>query len=97
MSASSDFIMPRPNLLLCFDAFGTLFRPKRPVHQQYGEVARSLGLSGFTDEQVALSFKAAFKNETKANPNFGKANGMNPFQWWSNVGRVRLSPNRISH
>ena len=52
---SSD--MPPRNLLVCFDAFGTLFTPKRPIAQQYGEVARSYGMSGFGDEDVAKSFK----------------------------------------
>ena len=48
---------PKRPLLLCFDAFGTLFHPRRPVHQQYGEVARALGLSGFSDEDVQHAFK----------------------------------------
>ena len=48
--------MSRRNLLICFDAFGTLFAPKRPIAQQYGEVARSLGLGGFTDEQLQDSY-----------------------------------------
>ncbi|KAK5131103.1 hypothetical protein LTR08_001321 [Meristemomyces frigidus] len=74
------------NLLICFDAFGTLFMPKRPIAQQYGEVARSLfGLGGFTDEQLADSFKKAFKQQAKQHPNFGKANGMNPERWWTNI------------
>ncbi|KAF2769625.1 haloacid dehalogenase-like hydrolase [Teratosphaeria nubilosa] len=80
--------MPPPrqrHLLLCFDAFGTLFRPKRPIAQQYSEVARSLGLSGFTDEQVMESFKVAFRKEAKANPNFGKSNGMDARAWWRNI------------
>ncbi|KAK5158898.1 hypothetical protein LTS14_003006 [Recurvomyces mirabilis] len=73
------------HLLLCFDAFGTLFTPKRPIPQQYGDVARSLGLSGFTDDQVHSSFRAAFKAEAKKNPTFGKANGMDPTTWWTNI------------
>ncbi|KAK0286392.1 hypothetical protein LTR35_004827 [Friedmanniomyces endolithicus] len=77
--------MAKRNLLICFDAFGTLFKPKRPIAQQYGEVARSLGSSGFTDDQVSKSFKAAFKHETKENPNFGKSNGMNSTTWWTNI------------
>ncbi|TKA63058.1 hypothetical protein B0A55_10188 [Friedmanniomyces simplex] len=77
--------MAKRNLLICFDAFGTLFKPKRPIAQQYGEVARSLGLGGFTDEQVHDSFRAAFKHETKENPNFGKANGLNSTTWWTNI------------
>lgn len=86
MSPSDITAMPRkPNLLLCFDAFGTLFTPKRPIAQQYGEVARSFGLGPFSDDQVAKSFKAAFKNEAKRNPNFGKDDGMNAEMWWTNV------------
>lgn len=50
--------MSKRNLLICFDAFGTLYTPKRPVAEQYGEVARSLGLGGFSDEDVTKSFKA---------------------------------------
>ena len=49
--------MSKRNLLICFDAFGTLFTPKRPVAQQYAEVARSLGLGGFSDDEVQESFK----------------------------------------
>ncbi|KAF2210994.1 hypothetical protein CERZMDRAFT_44084 [Cercospora zeae-maydis SCOH1-5] len=77
--------MPSRNLLICFDAFGTLFKPRYPVAQQYGDVARSFGLSGFTNEEVSSSFKAAFKKESKQNPNYGKANGMNPEKWWTNI------------
>lgn len=49
--------MSRRHLLLCFDAFGTLFTPRKPVHQQYAEVARSLGLSGIKDDDVQAQFK----------------------------------------
>ncbi len=49
--------MSKRNLLVCFDAFGTLFKPKKSIAQQYGEIARSLGLVGFTDEQLQVTFK----------------------------------------
>ncbi|KAK0915698.1 hypothetical protein LTR91_010370 [Friedmanniomyces endolithicus] len=84
--------MAKRNLLICFDAFGTLFKPKRPIAQQYGEVARSLGLSGFTDDQVSKSFSAAFKHETKENPNFGKSNGLNSTTWWTNIIQNTFNP-----
>lgn len=48
---------PSRNLLLCFDAFGTLFKPRQPIGQQYADVARSFGLGGFSNEDVAKSFK----------------------------------------
>ncbi|KAF7187811.1 hypothetical protein HII31_10711 [Pseudocercospora fuligena] len=77
---------PQPrNLLLCFDAFGTLFNPRLPIMQQYGDVARSYGLSGFTNEDVGKAFRSAFKEESRKNPNYGKANGLNPEIWWTNI------------
>ncbi|KAK4493980.1 hypothetical protein PRZ48_015166 [Zasmidium cellare] len=84
--------MSARNLLLCFDAFGTLFKPRLPVAQQYADVARSLGLSGFTNDDVAASFKTAFKQEAKQNPNYGKANGMNPEKWWTNIIQNTFEP-----
>ncbi|ETS73944.1 hypothetical protein PFICI_13810 [Pestalotiopsis fici W106-1] len=77
--------MAKPNLLLCFDAFGTLFRPKRPVVQQYGEIARQCGIGGFNDAQLQSSFRAAFKDEMKQNPNYGRSSGLGATKWWTNV------------
>lgn len=77
--------MPPKNLLLCFDAFGTLFKPRQPVPQQYTEVAKALGLGGFSSEDVGRSFKEAFEQEARENPNFGKAKGMDSEKWWGNV------------
>lgn len=77
--------MSKRNLLICFDAFGTLFTPRKPVAQQYSEVARSFGLAGFTEDDIAKSFKAAFKNESKQNPNYGKATSLGAEKWWGNV------------
>ena len=78
--------MAKPNLLLCFDAFGTLFKPKRPVAEQYAEVARQCGLTGFNDQDVQSCFRTAFKEEAKQNPNYGKATGLGATKWWTNVG-----------
>nr|POF04033.1 putative uncharacterized hydrolase c7d4.05 [Quercus suber] len=50
-------MLPRRNLLIALDAFGTLFQPRRPIAQQYGEVARSLGLTGFKDEDIEKEFR----------------------------------------
>ncbi|KAH8898170.1 haloacid dehalogenase [Thozetella sp. PMI_491] len=77
--------MPKRNLLLCFDAFGTLFSPKLPIFQQYGDVARQCGLAGFTDDQLQSSFRAAFKSEAKLHPNYGKSSGLGAERWWTNV------------
>ncbi|KAL2255227.1 hypothetical protein VTK26DRAFT_3834 [Humicola hyalothermophila] len=77
--------MARRNILLCFDAFGTLFTPKRPVPEQYMAVARQCGLDGFSLDQLHASFKAAFKKELEAHPNYGKSSGMGAEKWWTNV------------
>src|SRR3569833_1102907 len=77
--------MPKSNLLLCFDAFGTLFKPKLPVPQQYSEVARRCGLGGFSDEQLQSSFRTAFKSLAKAYPNYGRSAGMGATRWWTHV------------
>ena len=53
----SQLSMSKRNLLICFDAFGTLFTPKTPVHVQYAEVAQSLGLGPFNEGTVKSSFR----------------------------------------
>jgi hypothetical protein len=45
------------NLLLCVDAFGTLFRPRSPIAEQYGSVARGMGVK-ISDDEVARGFKS---------------------------------------
>ncbi|PNS20794.1 hypothetical protein CAC42_2725 [Sphaceloma murrayae] len=75
----------KQNLLLCFDAFGTLFRPRSPVHKQYAEVARKYGISGFTDDDLAQSFRTAFKEESRIHPNYGRATDLGSTKWWANV------------
>ncbi|OAA67827.1 HAD-like domain protein [Niveomyces insectorum RCEF 264] len=84
--------MAKRNLLLCFDAFGTLFHIKRPIEQQYGAVARQYGLSGFSDDQLRDSFRLAFRAESKSHPNYGKQNGMGATRWWSNVIHGTFKP-----
>ena len=52
--------MPRlntRNLLVTFDAFGTLFKPRLPVPLQYIAVAEEHGITGLTEKQVNSSFK----------------------------------------
>ncbi|KAK4139215.1 uncharacterized protein C8A04DRAFT_16054 [Dichotomopilus funicola] len=84
--------MERRNLLLCFDAFGTLFHPKSPIHEQYTAVARQCGLQGFNSQDVAASFRAAFSSEIKAYPNYGKSSGMGATTWWTNVIHKTFQP-----
>ncbi|KAL6871114.1 hypothetical protein J3F83DRAFT_642425 [Trichoderma novae-zelandiae] len=84
--------MAKPNLLLCFDAFGTLFRPKGPVAQQYAQVARQCGLAGFSDKELSSRLLAAIKEERELNPNYGKATGLGATKWWTNVIHKTFTP-----
>ncbi|KAG5974729.1 hypothetical protein E4U56_004283 [Claviceps arundinis] len=77
--------MSKHNLLLCFDAFGTLFWPKLTVAQQYGHVARQCGVTGWTEGELQSRLAAAFKYEARRNPNYGKTSGLGATQWWTNV------------
>lgn len=55
MQSDSEMSTKR-NLLVCLDAFGTIFTPRAPIAAQYGGVARSLGVK-IDDEQVMKGFK----------------------------------------
>ncbi|KAL2265898.1 hypothetical protein VTJ83DRAFT_5250 [Remersonia thermophila] len=77
--------MSRRNVLLCFDAFGTLFYPKPSVPEQYASVARQCGLVSVTAEQVKKSIKVAYSAAEKAHPNYGKSTGMGAEKWWTDV------------
>ncbi|KAK1834880.1 Haloacid dehalogenase-like hydrolase domain-containing protein 3 [Podospora conica] len=83
----------RRHLLLCFDAFGTLFRPQLPIAEQYASAARESGLADtITAAQVQKTFKAAFASQSKLHPNYGRASGMGAEKWWTNVIRETFHP-----
>lgn len=77
--------MPSRNILLCFDAFGTLFAPRLSIPEQYAAVARQCGLDGFTVADLKVSFKTAFSRQSAAHPNYGRASNMGAEKWWTNV------------
>jgi hypothetical protein len=98
--------MSRRILLLTFDAFGTLFTPRRPISAQYVEVAARHGLvvdehvlrSTFRDgtldyiglyvnvhKQLSNATLLAFRHQSTSHPNYGKASGMKPSEWWTDV------------
>ncbi|KAM6480245.1 hypothetical protein HDV62DRAFT_105848 [Trichoderma sp. SZMC 28011] len=92
-ASSRPFInMAKPNLLLCFDAFGTLFSPKGAVAQQYAEVARQCGITEFSDNELQSRLLAAIKEEREQNPNYGKATGLGATKWWTNVIHKTFTP-----
>ncbi|TGZ81454.1 hypothetical protein EX30DRAFT_263698 [Ascodesmis nigricans] len=69
------------SLLVTFDAFETLFSPRRPVHIQYAQVAREFGVH-VDPEGVRESFGPAYRGLCEELPNYGKASGMTPEKWW---------------
>ncbi|KAG9206909.1 hypothetical protein G6514_000199 [Epicoccum nigrum] len=76
------------NLLLCFDAFGTLFRPNIPIPSAYAQAAIKHGVKlDVKDpaEAVAKEFKLAFKEASKQSPNYGKVVGLGAEKWWAQV------------
>jgi hypothetical protein len=93
-------ISRKKNLLLAFDAFGTLFEPNCPIPQAYGKAALRHGIR-FIDKSehqlksedcapVKKSFSRAFKHESAQNPNYGKATGLGAEKWWANVKLLSL-------
>jgi FMN phosphatase YigB (HAD superfamily) len=77
--------MAKTSLLLCFDAFGTLFKPRRPVAQQYLEVAAAFGMTGIAQDALDTTLKDALKFMRRRHPNYGKATGLSPETWWTEV------------
>ncbi|EEH16956.2 hypothetical protein PABG_07043 [Paracoccidioides brasiliensis Pb03] len=73
-------------LLLTLDAFNTLFHPRLPVPVQYAQVAQSLSFpppqqltsnnknlsTEALAEKISVAFRAAFKRESAARPNYGR-------------------------
>ncbi|KAK1777611.1 hypothetical protein QBC45DRAFT_184728 [Copromyces sp. CBS 386.78] len=77
---------PKYNLLVCFDAFETLYAPKEPVHKTYGQFARDNGLQHASDHVVAVYLHDRITTAAKEYPNYGKhIQGMNPEAWWMKV------------
>ncbi|KAG9192753.1 hypothetical protein G6011_11487 [Alternaria panax] len=88
-------LVEKKNLLLCFDAFGTLFTPSKPIPVAYAQAATRHGINvGDTENpsEVGSSFKSAFKKASHENPNYGKATEMGAKKWWSNVIEDTFKP-----
>lgn len=60
-----------------------------PIPLAYARAAARHGIVvGDKPEDVralGTQFKKAFRDESKRNPNYGKATGLGPDQWWGNV------------
>ncbi|KHN99732.1 haloacid dehalogenase [Metarhizium album ARSEF 1941] len=84
--------MNKRNLLLCFDAFGTLFTPKSSVARQYVQVASQCGITSLTQDELQPHLLAAIHQERRRNPNYGKDTGLGATRWWTNVIQATFKP-----
>jgi FMN phosphatase YigB (HAD superfamily) len=94
MSSTKPITRER-NLLLCFDAFGTLFKPSKPIPLSYAQAAIRHGIhipDADNPTSVSSSFKSAFKRASSEHPNYGKATGMGAEKWWGTVIENTFTP-----
>jgi FMN phosphatase YigB (HAD superfamily) len=92
---SSRPLPTRKNLLLCLDAFGTLFTPNIPIPVAYARAAARHGIhirNTKDPKEISTLFKKAFKQESQQNPNYGKATGMGAEKWWGNIIQNTFTP-----
>lgn len=70
-------------IVVTLDALGTLYRFKRPVADQYLDIARKAGLrSDIQADQLMKAFKTAYKTQIADYPNYGLGKLENPEEWW---------------
>jgi FMN phosphatase YigB (HAD superfamily) len=85
----------KKNLLLCLDAFNTLFTPSIPIPIAYARTACAHGIpvpSPSNPRELSSSFKEQFKSQSARHPNYGRATGMGAQTWWKEVIHNTLSP-----
>ena len=93
--ATTKPLRKKKNLLLCLDAFGTLFTPSIPIPVSYARAAARHGINvGDTENprEVGSRFKEAFARESRKNPNYGKATDMRAERWWGNIIQNTFAP-----
>lgn len=74
------------DVVLSFDALGTLYRFKEPFANQYLKVARRCGMKLSTaPEALDKAFKVAFRDISREYPNYGKGKLDNPQVWWETL------------
>ncbi|KAJ1648955.1 hypothetical protein IWQ61_009807 [Dispira simplex] len=85
-------MVPRPPLtrwqqpikLVTFDAFHTLYTPRRKIGSTYAEEIRKVGASA-TDQQVEHAFREVHQRYVKRYPLYGIHKGMSCRTWWEKV------------
>ncbi|KAL5117508.1 hypothetical protein ACEQ8H_004538 [Pleosporales sp. CAS-2024a] len=90
----SRVLSAKRNLLICLDAFGSIYAPARPISHVYAEAGARYGVvTGGIDNaaDVQSKFRNAFQGESLRNPNYGSLTGLGAEQWWKNVIRNTFS------
>lgn len=70
--------------IVSFDAFNTIFTPRKPVLQIYAEVAQRHGLK-VPQEHLEERFPIVFKQMQEQYPNYGGHSKMNYVNWWATL------------
>lgn len=92
-SVVSSNTKSRLGICLTLDAFGTLYRPRKPIAVQYLEVAEQCGLNANIQvPELEASFRNAFKSQSAQYPNYGKSRGMSVESWWADVVCAAFRP-----
>ncbi|KAK8199884.1 hypothetical protein HDK77DRAFT_213119 [Phyllosticta capitalensis] len=72
-------------LLVTFDAYGTLYRPRAPVHLMYKAVAEEHGLRVKSEQALSEAFMQVFRVYAQQYPNYGKKVLDHPDKWWEMI------------
>ncbi|KAF3908688.1 hypothetical protein AA313_de0208325 [Arthrobotrys entomopaga] len=89
-AAASDDTGPG-NLLITVDAFGTFYSPKKPVHEQYFDIANDK-FPLKRDAEMGKRLKDAIASQLKKHSIYGRATGMSPKEWWKEVVIKTMEP-----
>ncbi|QDS75367.1 hypothetical protein FKW77_002379 [Venturia effusa] len=92
MSSRLATNLKNKHLLLTFDAFGTLYKPRTSIPAEYVKIAKTYGIQGIDEQELAVSFRKAFKSTSKQFPNYGKNAKLGLSEWWTHVIRGSFEP-----
>ncbi|KAK7524494.1 hypothetical protein IWZ03DRAFT_367306 [Phyllosticta citriasiana] len=72
-------------LLVTFDAYGTLYRPRAPIALMYEAVAKEHGMLIQGTNELNEAFMTVLRNHMSRYPNYGKHVLSSPDEWWKKV------------
>lgn len=71
---------PRPEFI-SFDLFGTIFKPKTSIGEQYHQIGKKFGIKK-SEKELDDQFKQVYKKLLEKYPNYGKGNLSTSADWW---------------